>query len=322
MGHRRSSNLKRALFAIGAVMAAAGPLSASAQYITAPPPDPVALGTGPFKAVMEPAPGLPTHTLYRPADMAAVKAPLPIIAWGEGACANEGNRFRWFLSEIASHGYLILAVGPIGPADKEIWLQGAPQPQVGGPPLKLPPPATHSSQLVDAINWATAENERAGSPYYRRLDTHKVAVMGMSCGGAQAIETSADPRVTTSVIWNSGLFPGETTMGGGKTLTKDDLKAIHAPIAYISGDQSDVAYVNANDDFDHISQVPAFRAYRHMTGHGGTYGEVNGGDFGKVGVAWLDWRLKGDAAAGRMFVGADCGLCTDPKWVVRKKNID
>jgi dienelactone hydrolase len=271
---------------------------------------------------MEPVPGLPTHTLYRPADMAAVKGPLPIVAWGEGACANEGNRFRWFLSEIASHGYFILAVGPIGPQDKEIWLQNAPQPKAGAVPQKLPPPPTHSSQLVDAINWATAENERAGSPFFHRLDPSKVAVMGMSCGGAQAIEASADPRVTTSVMWNSGLFPGETTMGGGKALTKDDLKLIHAPVAYISGDQSDVAFVNANDDFDRLSQPPAFRAYRKMTGHGGTYGEVNGGDFGKVGVAWLDWRLKGDAEAGRMFLGPSCGLCTDPKWVVRKKNID
>ena len=315
------SHLKSSLFAIGLLMAAAAPISAPAQYITTPPPDSAVLGTGPYKAVMEPAPGLATHTIYRPADLAAVRGKLPIIAWGEGACANEGNRFRWFLSEIASHGYLVVAVGPIGPADKEIWLQNAPQPQPGGAPLKLPPPATHSSQLIDAINWASAENARPGSPFFHRLDPGRVAVMGMSCGGAQAIEASADPRVSTSVIWNSGLFPGETTMGGGKTLTKEDLKLIHAPIAYISGDASDVAFLNANDDFDHLGQLPAFRAYRKLTGHGGTYGEANGGDFGKVGVAWLDWRLKGDAAAGRMFVGPGCGLCTDPKWVVRKKNI-
>ena len=313
---------KSSILSIGVLLALAVPISAPGQYISTPAPDSAALGSGPYKAVMEPPPGLPTHTLYRPADMAAAKGKLPIIAWGEGACANEGNRFRWFLSEIASHGYFILAVGPIGPADKEIWLQGAPQPQAGGQPLKLPPPATHSSQHVDAINWATAENERTASPFFHRLDSSKVAVMGMSCGGAQAIEVSADPRVTTSVIWNSGLFPGETTIGGGKTLTKDDLRLIHAPVAYISGDQSDVAFVNANDDFDRLGQVPAFRAYRKLTGHGGTYGEVDGGDFGKVGVAWLDWRLKGDAEAGRMFLGAGCGLCADPKWVVRKKNIN
>ena len=238
---------------LAALAVASLPFGASAQYVTQPVPEAAALGSGPYKAVMERRPGLPTHTIYRPADLAAVKGRLPIVAWAEGACANEGNRFRWLLSEIASHGYLVVAIGPIGPQDKEIWLQGAPQPAVGGPPLKLPPPATHSSQLIDAINWATAENERAGSPFFHRLDPGKIAVMGMSCGGAQAIEESADPRVTTSMIWNSGLFPGETTMGGGKALTKDDLKLIHAPIAYVSGDQSDVAFVNANDDFERLT---------------------------------------------------------------------
>jgi dienelactone hydrolase len=299
-----------------------GPLTASAQPVMQLVPESAALGSGPYKAVMAPAPGLATHTLYRPADMAAVTGKLPIVAWGEGACANEGNRFRWFLSEIASHGYLILAVGPIGSPDKELWRADAPQPAVGAPPQALPPPPTHSAQLIDAINWAIAENDRVGGPYFHRLDTGKIAVMGMSCGGAQAIEASADPRVSTSVMWNSGLFPGETTMGGGKALTKDDLKLIHAPVAYISGDESDVAFVNANDDFQRLDRVPAFRAYRKMTGHGGTYGEANGGDFGKVAVAWLNWRLKGEAGAGRMFSGPQCGLCTNPAWTVQRKGID
>ncbi len=314
--------LKPSLFAMAALLAAAAPIGASAQYVSEPIPESAAIGSGPSKAVMEPAPGLPTHTLYRPADLGGVRGKLPIVAWGEGACANDGNRFRWFLSEIASHGYLVLAVGPIGSPDKEIWRQTAPQPPVGGAPLKLPPPATHSAQLVDAMNWAIAENDRAASPYFHRLDTGRIAVMGMSCGGAQASEASADPRVSTSVIWNSGLFPGETTMGGGKALTKADLKLIHAPIAYISGDASDVAFINANDDFEQLAGVPAFRGYRKMTGHGGTYGEVNGGDFGKVGVAWLNWRLKADAEAGKMFLGPHCGLCSDPQWVVKRRGLD
>lgn len=305
-----------------AVLAAVGlPTVAGAAYVSQTVPQSQALGTGPYKAVMESDPRLATHTLYRPQDMAAVKGKLPIIVWGNGACANEGNRFRWFLSEVASHGYMVLAIGPIAKPEMEIWKEAAPQPPVEGPRPALPPPKTHTSQLVDAMNWAIAENGRAGSRFQGKLDPGKIAVMGMSCGGAQTIEASADPRVVTSVVWNSGLFPEPTAMGGGKTLTKADLKLIHAPIAYISGDASDVAFVNANDDFEKIDHVPVFRAYRHKTGHGGTYGEANGGPFGKVGVAWLDWRLKGDAEAGKMFVGANCGLCTNAEWVVKQKNI-
>jgi hypothetical protein len=313
-------SIKASLFVMSAALAMAATMQARAEYVSQPVPPAAQLGTGPYKAVMEVDPGLPTHTIYHPSGLGAAGR-MPILVWGEGACANEGNRFRWFLSEIASHGYLVVAIGPMGPPATEIWREAAPQPPVGGPPLKLPPPATHSSQLIDAINWAIAENARQGSRFYGRLDPAKVAVAGMSCGGAQAIEASADQRIATTMVMNSGLFPGETTMGGGKTLTKDDLKLIHAPVAYISGDDSDVAFVNANDDFDKLNHVPAFRAYRKKTGHGGTYGEANGGAFGKVAVAWLDWRLKGDAAAGRMFLGPQCGLCTDPQWVVEQKNL-
>src|SRR5579875_3616668 len=89
--------------------------------------------------------------------------------------------------------------------------QGANPPS---PPANLPPPATHPAQLIAAMNWAIAENQRSGSKYYQRLDSTKVAVMGQSCGGVQAIEVAADPRITTAVIWNSGLFPKPTNMGG------------------------------------------------------------------------------------------------------------
>jgi hypothetical protein len=71
------------------------------------------LGAGPFKAIMEVDPTLAKHTVYRPDDMRAVgSAKLPIMAWGNGACSANGNSFRVFLAEIASHGYLIIASGP------------------------------------------------------------------------------------------------------------------------------------------------------------------------------------------------------------------
>jgi hypothetical protein len=142
--------------------------------------------------------------------------------------------------------------------------------------------------------------------------------MGTSCGGAQALEVSGDPRIGTTILWNSGLFPEPIAMGG-TMLAREDLKRFHAPVAYISGDELDIAFENSNDDFERLDHVPAFRAYRKETGHEGTFGEPNGGDFGRVGVAWLEWRLKGDAEAGRMFLGPDCGPCTDPQWVVMQK---
>ena len=298
--------------------------AASAQAPGQPPARPGApapsapVGGGPYKALMEADPGLPTHTVYRPADLGALGGHrLPIVIWGNGACANSGNAFRDFLTEIASYGYVVVAVGPIDTRKPE----ERPRPTLRPDGTRvLPPPETKSSQLIDGLNWAIAEARRADSHYYGKLDAAKVAIMGQSCGGVQAIEASADPRTTTTVIWNSGMPANGTDMAGGRALTKADLKALHAPIAYITGDAQDQAHPNAEDDFNRLS-LPAFFGWERGVPHGGTYRQPLGGEFGGVAVAWLNWRLKGDSKAGRMFAGTDCGLCVNPRWVVRQKNL-
>jgi len=90
----------------------------------------------------------------------------------------------------------------------------------------------------------------------------------------------------------------------------------------MSGDESDIAFANANDDFEKINHIPAFRAYQKGIGHGGTYHDADGGVFGKVALAWLNWQLKGNKEAAKMFRGDKCSLCVDPQWVICKKRID
>ena len=34
----------------------------------------------------------------------------------------------------------------------------------------------------------------------------------------------------------------------------------------------------------------------------------------------LEWQLKEDEEAKKMFVGEPCGLAADPKWKVERKN--
>jgi hypothetical protein len=315
------------------------------EYPAAPPPPYVTpetpQGSGKFGAVMEVDPGLATHTVYRPADLARLgQEKLPIIAWGNGACVNVGNRFRYFLSEIASHGFLAIATGPIGPKEAEgratsASLRGSPaagspgalalaagrQPVLEGPNRRIPADTT-AAQLIDAVNWAIAENGRPGSKYYQRLDTGKIAVMGQSCGGVQAIDAAHDPRVSTLGVWNSGAFPvkGRAWDIAAARADKETLDTIRVPAIYITGEPAEVAFKNADDDFERL-QVPVFRAWREETGHGGTYREPNGGEYGEVGVAWLKWQLKGDRKAAQMFVGPDCGLCKRPNWHAKSKNL-
>ncbi len=276
---------------------------------------------GPYEVAVGTDPTLPTHTIYRPADLGAFSGgKLPIVAWGNGGCIASGRAYEGFLTKIASHGYFIVAIGAdnVAPPDLSGMKPGQPLPPL--PPSMV----SKAPQLIDGLNWAVAENAREGSVYADRLDANSIAVMGQSCGGLQAIAVSGDPRIKTSVIWNSGVFVGPLPAGGlmrDPVAKKEDLKAFHAPVAYFIGGPSDSAYKNAEDDFARIESVPVFNANLNV-GHGGTYRHVNGGWFGEVGVAWLDWRLKGDETAAKLFEGSRCGLCVDPAWTVKKKGMD
>ena len=279
-------------------------------------------GTGPYPAVMEQDTGLPTHTVYRPRDLGSLRGQkLPMVAWGEGACANNGAFYKNFLGEIASHGFLVIAIGP-PQAPRPAGNPGA-QP-VGANGGRGGGPATKSSQLIDAINWAVAENGRKDSKFYNQLDTSKIAVMGHSCGGVQALAIGDDPRIKLIGNWSGGLFTTPPAGAGAamENVPKEQLDKLHSPVFYISGDSTDIAFANSNDDFKRITKVPAFRAWKDGVGHGGTYTQPNGGDFGKVAVALLEWQFKGDQDAGKMFLGANCTLCQDSKWHVEKKGIN
>ena len=102
--------------------------------------------------------------------------------------------FSEFLTQIASHGYLAIAVGP-----KNV------------PPGPAADPTIDDQLLLDAINWAIKQNGESSSTFYNKLDTTKIAVMGQSCGGLQALAVSHDPRITTTVVWNSGALPAGST---------------------------------------------------------------------------------------------------------------
>jgi len=261
-------------------------------------------GTGPFKTLMLTESSLPTHTVFRPNDLSpfGAKSKLPVIAWGNGACANSPWEHINFLSEIASYGFLVIAIGPI--------------PQIG----ERGSGRSNSSQMTDAIDWAIAQNNDKNSPYYNKIDVKKIAVSGMSCGGLQTLEVAPDARVTTAVVCNSGILADTTNrLPGMPGLTKEHLRKLHSPTLYLLGGEKDIAYKNGMNDFDRINHVPVFVANMDV-GHGGTYAQPHGGEFAKVATAWFQWQLKDDKNAGKMFTG-NPGLAKNPVWRVEKKNM-
>jgi hypothetical protein len=151
------------------------------------------------------------------------------------------------------------------------------------------------------LDWAIAENERPCSVFYHKLDTSKVAVAGNSCGGLMTMYAAPDPRVTTAVLFNSGLFSRDAAL----------YDSLHAPMAIFNGGPDDPASENGSADAAAIDTVPILVA-NDKRGHGSYLWDDNAGPAGKIGVAWFSWFLLGDTGpTGKgWFVGDSCGMCT------------
>lgn len=252
--------------------------------------------SGPREVVMEMDPALARHTIYYPRY---AREPLGIVAWGNGGCYNDGANYQDLLGEIAANGFLVIANGAMMPPELDN--------------------DTSAEQLIEAIDWAIAENTRGASKHKGTLDTQQIAVMGHSCGGRQALIAAADPRVKTAVILNSGISaPGLISPGSAPP---DTLTKLHAPTFYLAGGRSDRAHHAAESDFNLISNVPVAKAELEV-GHNGTLFEERGGVYGNVIAAWLAWQLKGSDAGAKFFVGKDCSLCTTSGWTFAKKKLD
>lgn len=263
-------------------------------------------GTGPYKAIMFEAPDFEAHTVFAPQDLSEFgrKKQLPVVVWGNGACTNSPWEHYKFLNEIASHGFLVIATGHI--PMEEVPYHG---------------PRSTSEQQIQSVEWAIAQNADKESPFYGRIDTEAIAAAGMSCGGLQTLDNSADPRFKTLMIMNSGLFVNPMgAMPGMPMPEKEKLQSIKVPVIYILGGEEDIAYGNGMDDFFRLKSVPAVAA-NYPVGHGGTYREPHGGEFTVPALAWLQWQLQGNEEAAKMFTGSPCGLALREGWTVEKNEL-
>ena len=296
-------------------------------------------GTGAYKAVVDRNAEAPDFTIYRPENLdyaVSKEGTLPLIVFANGGCSFTSKHFEKFLTEIASHGYIVAAVGTYDELpESEIQQLGM----------------TDTEYQIHAIDVMEHLNNDPQSFFFHKINMKQVAAMGQSCGGGQALTTSiADPRVTTTVALNSGFVrfkppfpveepgskrPAEGPAGGwakrvseggqygkefGGTATQADLIKLHAPVVYLIGSPEDVAYPNANENYELITQVPVSVCNLMTVGHDATYTHPHGGAFAEIALKWLEWQTKGRTDGKAFFLDENYQKEKYPDWVVKSKN--
>lgn len=279
-------------------------------------------GSGPHPAIAEARGDAPGYTIYRPERAPDFK--LPLVLWGNGGCRDNGLSASHFLREIASQGYFVVANGSAR-EEREVLaalpdVSEAPPAPTEGPvrPQRGTPDETSVAQMLAAIDWATAVDADPQDSYFDMIDTSRVAALGHSCGGLQALAAGLDPRITTVIALASGVYSVDESPPGNVEILQSDLAGLQSPVAIILGGPSDIAYPHGTRNFELIDHVPVLSASLNV-GHGGTFQLENGGEWATVSTAWLDWQIKGSHAAARWFVGPNCILCRDEDWDVSRK---
>lgn len=293
-------------------------------------------GRGPYKAIVVSDESVPGFAIYRPENLrqaVAKEGKLPVVVFGNGGCVKSSIGYQNMLNELASYGYVLVAVGDLSHDTPEDMMRRMmeqlaatadvpPREEINLAELTRSDNPDNpylamigASPLLEGIELIVKAANTPGSEYYSMLDLDKIAAMGQSCGGAETIGTAEDTRVKTMVVLNSGM--GEMTMGGA---SPESVKRLSVPVAYLIGGPADVAYPNAAIDFERITQnIPVFMG-NYDVGHDGTYRQPHGGYFAEIVMKWLDWQLKGELGEAAFFLDDDYRADMHPGWAVEKKN--
>ncbi len=268
-------------------------------------------GSGPHKAVAVREKTLTDFVVYRPMNMDAAmtvgtpgmwttgepkKAKLPVLVFCNGGCMDTSIGYENMLTDIASYGYVVVAIGELQMMAQHEKDQHTP-----------------SSMVQRALDWISQQEADPSSPYYNKIDAGRIAAAGHSCGGAQVLANAADPRLKTYLILNAGM--GKMSMADADAKS---LKNLHGPILYLVGGTTDVAWQNAQMDYKAIKKVPVVLADNTQSGHGGTYEHPNGGSNARMVRAWLDWQLKDIQDYEKLFISGD--LTGYPGFTIMQKN--
>jgi hypothetical protein len=242
--------------------------------------------------------------VYRPIDLDGdATTRFPVVVWSNGGCAASNDSHLYFLTQVAAHGFVIIAYG-------------APEVHVS------PGGIAQDSRMANALDWVFSPPTDGGPRYFDKLDLHKVAAAGHSCGGIDAIRAGTrDQRVTSIISLNSSCYTDDS--GGGRSgplaTCRGDLDRLAGPIMFVTGGPTDIAYDNSLANFKLVTEVPAVLASHESAGHSGFFGSAPRNvqlEAVAVVVKWLDATLNENAESLSYFVDSEPVLDQLEGWTV------
>jgi dienelactone hydrolase len=283
--------------------------------------------------------GYPGHNVYRPADLAAVRTPMPVIVWGNGGCAVGDPTWTALFDRWAGAGYFVITIHkPEEYAAMAARMAAAQRPGAtpGAAPATpavptAPPPGRGAMNKPGGAAYATAEDQRKSidwatqanksGPYAGKLDLTKVVAAGNSCGGISSLTlASTEPRVkSVFVLSGSSVGPMAKAEDVAPTMSK-----VRAPVIWVVGGPEDIAGAAADLDY---SLQPAGQGglivkrssfdHRTVSTDPATLRQV-----AEMGVLWFKATLNRDVAAARTLTTKVCDQCDAATWSVAKsKNL-
>ena len=248
---------------------------------------------GPFMVdVVQTAPELSTHMLYVPRELGQGGVKHPIVVWTNGNGASS-SFYDPFLRHLATHGFFLVV-------DKRSTSMRE----------------TEYAEQRLGIDWAEKQAASTAGTYAGKLDGSRIAIMGHSMGSLSSFVNGGDPRVRTSIHWSGGLVGNPTGTDEGA------LQKLHAPAAFLCGGaDTQAGPACANDFRDAPAKLPVFYGTLAGVSHLGVFGDRNGGEYGRMGVAWLRWKLAGDESFRSWFVGSSCVACMRP-WTGMSRGLE
>ncbi|MFD9887880.1 acetylxylan esterase [Amycolatopsis sp. NPDC059027] len=234
---------------------------------------------GPFPVTTEALDA--AHTVYRPTALGENGLKHPVIVWGNGTGATPPI-YAGLLRHLASHGFVVAAANTTNSGS--------------------------GREMLDGATTLIAENGRAGSKYYQKIDTAHVGATGHSQGGGGAIAAGADARISATIP----IEPGP----------QGSIGALHSPM-FILGGQADIIVsppLLVIPRYNQATQIPAI--YGELAGATHFTPVGDGGGFRGAITAWFRFWLMGDEQARPVFFGpaSSCQLCNDQAWSSVRRN--